>query len=214
MSGKSTTNRILWTVLAVALIGIGIYALNDYLRSQELTAPTRTLPNYGAVPAFTLTTQDSTQFSLADLKGKIWISDLIFTHCGGTCPMLSARMSAVQSSLEKIGDDVKLVSFTVDPNNDTPPVMKDYAKHYRADPKRWTFLTGNVATIFSVARDGFHLSVDSAHEDAHEPIVHSERFVLVDRNANIRGYYDGTADDAEAKLLTDLGDLLREDNKK
>jgi protein SCO1/2 len=200
-------------VLAVALLAIGIYSLNTWMRSQEITKPSRELPKYGAVPSFTLTTQDNTPLSLSDLKGKIWIADMIFTNCAGTCPMLSARMAAIQTALQKINGDVRLISISVDPNNDTPEVLKEYARRYGADPKRWTFLTGKVASIYSIAKDGFHLTLDSAHEDVQEPIVHSERLVLIDRDATIRGYYDGTAEDAQSKLLADLGDLLRGEKK-
>ncbi|MBS1903959.1 MAG: SCO family protein [Bacteroidetes bacterium] len=213
MATDKKVNKMLWGILVVALVGIGIFALSDWMRHQEKDQPTRVLPAYGAVPDFTLTNQDNAPVSLKDLKGKIWLVDLIFTNCAGTCPMLTARMAAIQSAISKTPPDVQLVSISVDPNNDTPPVLKDYAKKYSADPKRWTFLTGKVATIYSMAKDGFHLTLDSAHEDVHEPIVHSERLVLVDRTGNIRGYYNGTEEDAQSKVLADLGELLREGKK-
>lgn len=213
MTEEKKSNKILWGILAVALVGIGLFAIQDWMRHQENDQPARVLPNYGAVPAFTLTTQDNKPLSLNDLKGKIWLVDLIFTNCAGTCPMLSARMASIQAAIVKTPPSVQLVSISVDPNNDTPPVLSAYAKKYGADPNRWTFLTGKVSTIYTVARDGFHLTLDSAHEDIHEPITHSERLVLVDRNGNIRGYYNGTEEDAQGKVLADLGELLREDKK-
>lgn len=209
MITSKRSNRLLWAALAVALLGIGIFALNDWLHSQELKTPTRELPSYGAIPPFILTTQDNTAFGLEQLKGKIWVADLIFTNCAGTCPMLSTRMAAIQESLAKTGTAVQLVSISVDPNNDTPEVLKEYAKHYHADPKRWTFLTGKVATIYTIAKNGFHLTLDSAHADIHEPITHSERLVLIDKTGNIRGYYNGTEEDSQSKLLIDIGDLIR-----
>ena len=213
MPDTKTTQRILWTVLAVALIGIGIYALNDWL-PQELKTPTRTLSALGIVPDFTLTKQDKTPLSLKDLKGKIWVADMIFTNCEGTCPMLTAAMANLQQSLVKKNTGVQLVSFSVDPNNDTPEVLTDYAKHYGADIRTWSFLTGPVATIYSLAKNGFKLTLDSANADTKEPIVHSERLVLIDRQGIIRGYYDGTADDMQSKILTDIGDLMREEKEK
>ncbi len=213
MPDTKTTQRILWTVLAVALIGIGIYALNDWLRGQELKAPTRTLSALGIVPDFTLTKQDNTPISLKDLKGKIWVANMIFTHCAGTCPMLSSTMANLQQSVIKKNTGIQLVSFTVDPNNDTPEVLADYAKKYGADTRTWSFVTGPVSTIYSLAKNGFKLTVDSAKSDANEPILHSERLVLVDRQGVIRGYYDGTADDTQSKLLTDIGDLMREEKQ-
>ncbi len=211
MSKKSNSTRLLWAAFAVAIIGIGIYALNSWMHSQEVKGPTRTLPTYGQVPDFTLTTQDNQPLSLSNLKGKIWIADLIFTNCAGTCPTLSAQMASLQAATSKAASDVHLVSFSVDPNNDKPEVLKEYGKRFRADNSRWSFLTGKVSTIYTVAKDGFHLALDSAHEDVHEPITHSERLVLIDRNGTIRGYYNGTEEDAQSKLLSDLGELMREE---
>jgi protein SCO1/2 len=210
MPDTKTHHRILWTVLAVALIGIGVYALNDWLRGQELKAPTRTLSVLGIVPDFTLTKQDKTPLSLKDLKGKIWVADMIFTNCEGTCPLLTAAMANLQQSLMKKNTGVQLISISVDPNNDTPEVLSDYAKQFHADLRTWSFLTGPVSTIFTLAKDGFKLTLDSAKADTKEPIVHSESLVLVDKQGVIRGYYDGTADDAKTKVLTDIGDLMRE----
>ena len=213
MPETKNTQRILWTVLAVALLGIGIYALNDWLRGQELKAPTRTLDALGIVPDFTLTKQDKAQLSLKDMKGKIWVADMIFTNCEGTCPILTARMASLQQSLIKKNTGVQLVSISVDPNNDTPEVLTEYAKNFGADTKSWSFLTGPVSTIYTLAKDGFKLTLDSANADTKEPIVHSERLVLIDKQGIIRGYYDGTTDDAQSKVLTDIGDLMREEKQ-
>lgn len=207
----SNSRRIIWAVAAVAIVGCGLFFLNSWMKSQEITAPQRVLPSLGTIPAFTLTTQDNAPYSLNDLKGKIWVADLIFTNCAGTCPMLSARMASIQTAIKKTGSNVHLVTVSVDPNNDTPDVLKQYAKTFQADLNRWTFLTGKVSTIYTLAKDGFHLTLDSAHEDVQEPITHSERLVLIDGNANIRGYYNGTEVDAESKLLADLGELMREE---
>lgn len=213
MPQPKTTQRILWTVLAVALIGIGIYALNDWLRGQELRTPTRTLSALGIVPDFTLTKQDKTPVSLKDLKGKIWVADMIFTNCAGTCPMLTSVMANLQQSLVKKNTGVYLVSFSVDPNNDTPEVLADYAKHSGADTRTWYFVTGPVSTIYILAKDGFKLTLDSVGGDTKSPIVHSERLVLVDKQGIIRGYYDGTANNTQSNLLTDIGDLMREEKQ-
>jgi protein SCO1/2 len=211
MPETKTTQRILWTVLAVALLAIGVFALNGWLRSQELRTPTHTLAALGMVPDFTLTKQDNTTLSLKDMKGKIWVAGLIFTHCEGTCPMLTQAMASLQQSLMKKNTGVELVSISVDPNNDSPERLTAYAKIYGADTKTWSFLTGPVSTIYSLAKNGFKLTVDSAKADIKEPVAHSNRFVLIDKSGVIRGYYDGTANDAQAKVLADIGDLMREE---
>jgi cytochrome oxidase Cu insertion factor (SCO1/SenC/PrrC family) len=209
---SSKNQRILWTVLVLALAGIGIFALRDYMKSQEITEPSRIIPTMGAVPAFELVTHEGKPFSSSSLNGQYWIVDLIFTNCGGTCPILTANMASLQKALAK-AYDVQLVSISVDPNNDTPEVLAEYAKRYNADTKNWTFLTGKVSTIYTIAKDGFKLTVDSVSGDTQNPIVHSERFVLVDKQGAIRGFYDGTTNETQSKILHDLGDLMREERQ-
>jgi protein SCO1/2 len=167
----------------------------------------RPIPEYGRVPAFQLTNQDGQPFGSANVANKIWIADFIFTSCPGPCPLISSRMSELQKPLEKT--DVHLVSFTVDPEKDTPDVLRHYAEKQRAQPGRWDFLTGSKAAIYDLSKAGFKLAVDDGTEEQGTP-VHSTRMVLVDRHGQIRGYYDGMAADAVTKLLADTSHLLRE----
>lgn len=212
MAEKNTSQRLLWAGLVVALLAIGIYALNDWLKKQEITEPSRIIPVLGTVPEFALTDQGGKPFGTGDLKGKIYVVDLIFTNCAGTCPMLTAEMASLQKSLKKT-NDVHLVSISVDPNNDTPEILADYAKKYNADLTSWHFLTGKVSTIYTVAKDGFKMTVDSVSDDIQNPIVHSERFALVDKQGRIRAFYNGTEPESKEKLLFDIGDLMREEKK-
>ena len=170
----------------------------------------REMPWYGMVPNFTLVNQEGQPFGSAQLTGRIWIADFIFTTCPGPCPMISSRMSELQKPLAKT--DVHLISFSVDPEKDTPEVLRGYAEKLQAEPKRWDFLTGSRATIYSLSRDGFKLGVSDGSEEAGVPI-HSTRVVLIDRRGTIRGYYDATAPDAVTKLLADTNHLLREQPK-
>jgi protein SCO1/2 len=147
---------------------------------------------------------------LKQLAGKIWIADFIFTTCRGPCPIISTRMSELQKPLEKT--DVRLVSFSVDPETDTPPVLRAYADKLRKEPFRWDFLTGSKDAIASISRDGFKLAIAEGEEPGSGP-VHSTRFVLVDRRGTIRGYYDALAADGLTKLLADTNHLLREQPK-
>ncbi|PYJ10039.1 MAG: hypothetical protein DMF06_07910 [Verrucomicrobia bacterium] len=167
----------------------------------------RALPSLGMVPKFELTNQDAQPFGSEQLDGKIWIADFIFTSCPGPCPIISTRMSELQRPLEKT--DVHLVSFTVDPEKDTPEVLREYAEKLHVQPKRWDFLTGPRDTIHSLSRDGFKLGLSDGTEEDGGP-VHTTRFVLVDRHGTIRGYYDATAADAVTKLLADANHLFRE----
>ena len=124
--------------------------------------------------------------------------------------MISTRMSELQKPLEKT--DVHLVSFTVDPEKDTPEVLRSYAEKLQAQPSRWDFLTGPKSAIYKLSRDGFKLAVSDGTAETGTP-VHSTRMILVDRHGDIRGYYDAIEADAVTKLLADTNHLLREQAK-
>lgn len=161
------------------------------------------LPVYGEAPAFRLTAQDGREFHRSALDGNVWVADFIFTSCRGPCPLMSNRMRRVQSAVAGF-PDVRLVSFTIDPETDTPPVLAEYAKRYRADPSRWFFLTGERETLDSLGRDHFKLqSMDGT-------LNHSTRFILLDRRSRIRGYYASEEEGAIDRLLVDLRRLRGE----
>jgi protein SCO1/2 len=198
-----------WKV-TLLLIPLLTAAFLFWVRQTEVRALAhRTVSSYGTVPSFQLTNQSGEQFGSAQLLGKIWIADFIFTACPGPCPMISSRMSELQKPLEKT--DVHLVSFTVDPEKDTPEVLRGYAEKLHAQPKRWDFLTGPKAAIYDLSRNGFKLAASDSEEDGIP--VHSTRMILVDRHGEIRGYYEATAPDAVTKLLADTSHLLREQPK-
>jgi len=192
-------------ILIPVLTGLFLFWVRQ---AQVAQKSRRTIVNYGTVPQFQLTNHNGQPFGSSDLNGKIWIADFIFSTCPGPCPMISSRMSELQRPLEN--SDVHLVSFTVDPEKDTPEVLKEYAAKLEAVPGRWDFLTGPKAAIYDLTRQGFKLGVsDGAEEPAGLPI-HSTRAVLVDRRGTIRGYYDLTAPDALTNLAADTNKLLRE----
>jgi len=200
---RSTT----WKATLI-LLPLVTAALLLWLRQMEVRhLANRSLGQLGKIPAFELLNQEGQPFGSAQLGEKIWIADFIFTKCPGPCPIISTRMGELQRPLEK--SDVHLVSFTVDPENDTPAVLREYARKLRAQPTRWDFLTGPSTRIYSLSRDGFKLGVS---DDAGVP-VHSTRVVLVDRHSDIRGYYDLLEADAVTKLLADTNHLLREQPK-
>lgn len=203
---RSKLRSIAWYA---ALIGIPIFTALYLFMVREVQVrrnAQRNIGQYGTVPEFRLTNQNGQPFGSEELKGKVWISAFIFTNCPGPCPIISSRMAEMQKPLEQT--DVQLVSFSVDPENDTPEVLREYAVRLRADTKRWTFLTGSTDTIYELTRGGFKLAVQGASEENPQPI-HATRAVLVDRHGNIRGYYDMLAADAVTKLLADANNLLR-----
>src|SRR5204862_4372361 len=210
LDSQSSRTATLWKTVLIA-IPILTLALLLWLRQLEVTAlRQRTVSSYGTVPEFLLVNQDGQNFGSAQLAGKIWIADFIYTTCPGPCPMISMRMSELQKPLEKT--DVHLVSFSVDPEKDTPEVLRGYAEKLRAEPKRWDFLTGAKSAIYDLSHKGFRLAVSDGSDEAGIP-VHSTRLVLVDRHGEIRGYYEATEADAVTKLLADTSHLLREQPK-
>ena len=157
------------------------------------------LPVYQSVPAFTLTSQTGESFSSNQLKGRVWIADFIFTRCPGPCLRMSARMKQLSNSLPP---EAGLVSFTIDPDFDTPEVLARYAKRYQANPARWTFLTGSKAELNKLSLDTFKLGEISPDQS------HSTRFVLIDQQMRHRGYYDSTESDMVERINADVRALL------
>jgi protein SCO1/2 len=208
--GAPSHSATVWKVTSI-LTPFVTLALLLWLRHVEVSAlRQRALASYGTVPPFQLVNQNGQPFGSAQLTGKICIADFIFTSCPGPCPLISTRMSELQKPLEKT--DVHLVSFTVDPETDTPEVLRGYAEKLHAEPKRWDFLTGPEAAIYKLSHGGFKLAISDG-SDAEGIPVHSTRMVLLDRHGQIRGYYDALAPDAMTKLLADTNHLLREQPK-
>jgi protein SCO1 len=157
------------------------------------------------VPEFQLTAQDGQPFDSKVLRGKIWVADFIYTTCPGPCPRMTSQMREVQKGIGKM-EGVKLVSFTVDPARDTPPVLAAYAKEHGASTDNWYFLTGPPETLQHLDRDVFKLgNVDAT-------LQHSTRFIVIDRQSRIRGYYDSSESRAVQKVIADVFELARETN--
>jgi protein SCO1/2 len=175
--------------------------------------PLEGLRPLGKAPEFALTERSGKQVRTADLLGKVWVANFIYTHCPDTCPVQSAEMKALQDRFDR-EPDLRLVSITVDPKRDTPAVLTQYAGRFGADPGRWLFLTGKEDEIFRLAQEGFRLSageIPQAKRDASGAThFHSPRFIVVDRRGEIRGYYPGMEKEALRRLGRDLEALLRD----
>ncbi len=167
-----------------------------YVALRPESAP---LPMYGAMPDFQLTDQDGHTVRLADLRGKVWIADVIFTRCAGQCPIMTSHLKSIEEQTPA-ALPIRFVTITTDPGYDTPSVMKKYAGRYDADESRWLFLTGGKPALKDVIVDGLKLTaIDKAANLAENPndlFVHSAKFVLVDGAGQIRGYFDGETEAA------------------
>lgn len=166
------------------------------------------LQRYWLLPSFSLTERSGETVTLESLRGKVWVADFFYTTCPGPCPMLTSRLSEVHAAT-RVLEDVRLVSISTDPQKDTPEILKQYAARFGADEK-WLFLTGEKSSVFELANSGFRLSVSEDRSNAAEPITHSTKLVLVDRNGAIRGFYEGTTPDSAKKLVIDIAQLLKE----
>lgn len=199
----STRRSLIWGLLVAALVIVIAATIVQRMRRPEPP------PVMDPVPAFTLTNRDGRVVRNQDFAGKPWIADFIFTHCPASCPLMTARMARLNLELDQ-DHEVKLVSISVDPAQDTPAVLERYAQSYKATP-RWLFLTGGKDEIYRLSRQGFKLGIDipsaagpGGPAPAVEPILHSTRFVLVDGQGRIRGYYDGFDEDSMKRLRRDL----------
>jgi protein SCO1 len=204
------------SLLSIALLLPGLLDANR-LRS---TSPA----DYGPAPAFALTDQLGRTVQNSDVVGRVVLANFIFTSCTDICPLLSVRMQAIQERLRSegmLGNQVQLLSFTVDPAVDTPEVLRAYAERHQADPDAWRFLTGDVATVRSLVIDGFGLGIEAMEADSTDhsshgattpgtpspaQLTHSGRFVIIDGSGQIRAYQESETLDIDA-LVRELQTL-------
>jgi protein SCO1/2 len=162
------------------------------------------LPIYGTVPFFRLTDQDGKEFRSDELMDRIYVASFFFTTCNGPCPRMNAQMKKIQEQTDGL-DVVRMLSITIDPKTDTPAELRKYAARFKADHRRWHFLTGDPVQLNLLSDDTFHL------QRIQTPTLdHSTRFILVDRRARIRGYYDTSDATAIQSVLGDIQKLQKE----
>ena len=204
-----TTRSAAWTTAALlCLLGCSV-------DSSDVTsdAGQQELRVLMTLPDFELTDQANEAYGSDQLDGKIWIANFMFTRCPSTCPVQTANIAELQKTLSGTPEEqnIQLLSISVDPEYDTPSVLKEFSQLFRADDSRWHFLTGDREAIWNLCKQGFRMSVDDAPPDSASPILHSDRFVLVDRERRVRGLYSGTKREDQDRLVRDVRRLLSED---
>jgi protein SCO1/2 len=168
----------------------------------------RPLPVIGQVTDFSLTNQFGRAVSLADLRGHVWVGDIIFTRCSGPCVAMTKRMKELQQGLP-VASKARLITLTTDPDFDSPAVLKAYSERFSADPNRWWFLTGTKPQIARLAIDSLKLTViEKKAEERENPqdlFIHSTIFVVVDKQGQLRGVFESVGEGIdEQKVRADL----------
>jgi protein SCO1/2 len=201
-------------VLVVAVLLVRIFGPARFEHGQ--IDPSAELRKFTIVPPFALTERSGRTVTNHDLAGKIWVADFIYTTCPGPCPAVTAGMARLQDAVAH-DPQVQLVTFTVDPQTDTPPVLAQYADRYGADPNRWWFLTGPEKPLYDLIQNGFLQAVqDNRGQPAQEgqfTVTHSTYLALVDADGNVRGFYSGVGADGRADLLRDIKILEKEETE-
>ena len=207
--------NIQFFVLLFVLSGCGPKSTSKDLPVQAKSPQASELPILVQLPDFALVDQTGEKFGSEQLQNKPWIANFVFTRCPTTCPIQTRNLAKFQKQLKKIpgGEQVELVSITVDPHFDTSPVLADYAKRMDANLEGWHFLTGSRDDIWNLCKKGFKLAVDDAPPEAPSPIMHSSRMMLVDRQGRIRGFYEGTTREGMDTMRLDLKNLMQSEQK-
>ena len=192
----------LWLVFAALALAVPV----SVLVARRATEPR--LPELGVLPDFALTEQHGKPFSRKELLGRVWIADFIFTSCADACPRLTQKLASIQDKLtpQEQAGRIGLLSLSVDPERDTPEVLRGYAKNYGAKDGVWSFLTGSETEIERTIVKGFRIAMAkmpqppgplavsaASNEELHAQafdILHGEKMVLLDAQGHIRGYYD------------------------
>lgn len=202
--------------LAVVVPIIAFIAMKYY--QQNISALPYYAENYAIqknvpdfkVPEYEFINQDSLPINNSFTDGKIWVAHYFFTTCPTICPAMIMGVSDVQEQF-KDNDEIRLVSFTVNPETDTPEVLKNYAENRSINTDQWQLATGEKKMLYRFARKGLFIEATDGDGGDHD-FIHSEKLVLIDTNNRIRGYYDGT-ESSEIKLLINDIQRLLEENK-
>ena len=195
---KLVSSWIFWAIAVTFLFAFPI------LKSVKRQLPDP-LPVLSQVPEFKLTNENGRSFGSQDLEGKVYVASFIFTSCQTVCPNLLTKLKTVQHRLRGVVDRAAILSFSVDPETDTPEVLYRKAREFHANPNVWRFITGRTEEMKTLLIDGFKVPMGekSKAENIYD-VAHSNKLVLVDQKGNIRGYY-GTEKDDINRLMIDVG---------
>lgn len=200
--------RNLLAFFVVIIIPIGFYTFFEIkkhstgIRYKQLPVMSKT-----AIPQFSFTGHNGVSVSRSTFDNKILIANFFFTKCRGICPKMTGQMLRVQEYISghpNLKSEYQILSFSVDPENDSIAVLNEYANVNGVDSTLWLLVTGEKDSIYNLAINFFKLPAGQIMRDTLEPFVHSERFVMLDKEGYIRGYYDGTDPDNVLEMMKDI----------
>lgn len=197
------SNPYFWGVFVLIAFTI------PFIRTYQKQASMEPLPILGQIEHFELTNQAGALVSWEEFYGKVVVTNFIFTSCPEICPMMSTQMQRIQLRLNYVRDYVRLVSITVDPANDTPEVLAQYAQRFNANFKVWTFLTGPYDSIKKVVTESYRMAMDNGDPNQNFfDIVHGEQFVISDHRGRIRSYRPAKTKDDVERIIKDITVLI------
>jgi len=212
---KLISSKLFWVIFVLFTFS---YPLIKSI-NRQLPPP---LPKLYKVPEYSLTNSFNKPFGSKDLKGKLYIAGFMFTSCPTTCPALMEKMDKIQKRVRGLGTKIALVTYTVDPEYDTPEILFKYARKRHANPYVWSFLTGSTKDLRNTIIDGFKVPMGerepmtgnvNGEEITLMDIAHSEKFVLVDWNGYVRKYYNSDKNDIN-QMMIDVGLLINSNEKR
>jgi protein SCO1/2 len=205
--------RLVWLLSAgaigVALLSAGLLVLIARPPSGSLAARPDTPPVLATVPPFQATRQDGAPVTERDLAGSLWVANFVFTRCPNVCPGFTAKMAGLQQLSARRLPSLKLVTFTVDPEHDTPAVLSGYGEKYAADFDRWWFLNASVEVLEQTLMKGMLQPLDRGDMRDLNKVMHSSYFALVDRRLRVRGFYQFSDRSAVEAVMHDAEALAR-----
>jgi protein SCO1/2 len=205
--GSRALQIVAWSLLSLVILGVIASFINSSARRSDLK-------EYGKIQPFSLTNQLGETITLSNLKGQVWVADVIFTRCAGPCPKMTDQMAQIQQAFPAAAN-LRFVSLTTDPEHDTSSRLKDYSEKFSADPDRWHFLTGPKKELLAnLAVGSLKLSAlekdKELQQDPNDLFIHSTVFVLVDKTGEIRGFYESLEEGFQEKIQADIKSLLAE----
>ncbi len=205
----------IWIVISIFVFIVGGCNSTEPPQTENRQEVTQTASNdvtslNWRIPEFKAVDHTGKAFTHKDVQGDLWLADLIFTRCNTVCPPMTANLSKVQKDLKEQGVDIKIVSFSVDPEYDKPEILTEYAKKYQADLSNWYFLTGytydEINQFTQTAFKGVLTKSKGPSPEVPIMINHSTRYYLIDGEGKVRKFYDGLQPDSK-KIAEDIQQL-------